>query len=271
MTATSPLFEEGDGHEYLKVGPRHVKPSSDDLLVTVGHVDGRARSYVLDRDQAFRLHAALSAWLIEGWPGVRHVIGGDALRAEDYARRVIEYAPERAAEIEVRSALCQPSGSLAEPDRDEFRCSCGAEYRCGAEIPGGHIVAMIDDPRPEMFAIAETASRGMCGAALRRVPDSLGRDWTYRDERGEIGSDATPDGCRTAAEIKKLPAEAYVLINAYGDYGLRDPFWHNHRPAPCRGEHPEVSAPECHGRPMWAAPGGWTCRERWTNHGYSGS
>lgn len=264
------IFEDGDGREYLKIGPRHVRPCSDEIIATIGHVDGRSRSFVLDRDQAYRLHAALSIWLHDGWPGVRHIVGGDAKRAGEYARRVVERVSRLAGEAAAQAAPCAPAGSLARPERDEGACTCGVPYRCGVEIPGGHIVAMIDDPRPETFALAERASRGTCGVPLRRVPDALGRDWTYLDEAGCVGADDTPDGCRTATEIKKLPDEAYVLINAYSDYGLRNPFWHNHRPAPCGQTHePDESVPECHGRPMWAAPGGWFCRTKLINHGYA--
>lgn len=67
------LFEAGDcGRDRLRVSGRHIKPCTDELLVTVGDsgYSGYRRAAVLSRPQVRDLHRVLGDWLAEGWPGV---------------------------------------------------------------------------------------------------------------------------------------------------------------------------------------------------------
>lgn len=125
-----------------------------------------------------------------------------------------------------------------------------------------------------------------CGAALTRVPNGAGArylDWMEVDEQGRHWIDVTPtfrwrkpDG--GVIEIDMHDADAWdrlakVDIGKYSmlkvAYDMGFPFSHVHR-AKTRPEDLGLSIeemrarsknpPECHGRPMWAAPDGWRCR-----------
>jgi hypothetical protein len=131
-----------------------------------------------------------------------------------------------------------------------------------------------------------------CGAALTRVPngatDPARLDWTVVDAQDRQWVDVTPtyryrmnDG--STVEIDMHDADAWdrladmdigkysILRCAIGlNGGL---FTHVHREATPREDLglslQELRArsqdpPECHGRPMWAAPDGWRCREAMT-------
>jgi len=74
------LFEHLErDNTVIQVTARHVKPITDDLLIKVFHrTTGGGRSALLDRDAVAELHAALGAWLDDGWPGVRKEVGQQA-------------------------------------------------------------------------------------------------------------------------------------------------------------------------------------------------
>jgi len=68
------MFEDRDGaaNGVLRVGPRHTRPVTDDLVLSVRHrTTGDGRSFLLDKDKAVQLRDWLSRWLDEGWDGVR--------------------------------------------------------------------------------------------------------------------------------------------------------------------------------------------------------
>lgn len=63
------IYAVNDGRDQLVVGGRHVKPITDELLVSVHHAM-QQHSVVLARQSVRYLHAALGRWLNEGWPDV---------------------------------------------------------------------------------------------------------------------------------------------------------------------------------------------------------
>jgi hypothetical protein len=75
-------FELIDGTDVLRAAARHVRPCSDDLVLQVFHrTTGGARSVLVRRPDAERLHAWLGRWLAEGWDGVKRECGAE--HAED--------------------------------------------------------------------------------------------------------------------------------------------------------------------------------------------
>ena len=77
MRQTPCIFERLErDNTVIQVTARHVRPITDDLLVKVFHrTTGGGRSALLDRAAVAELHAALGAWLDDGWPGVRKEVG----------------------------------------------------------------------------------------------------------------------------------------------------------------------------------------------------
>ena len=77
MRQTPCIFErQAIDNTVIQVTARYVTPITDDLLVKVFHrTTGGGRSALLDRDAVAELHAALGAWLDDGWPGVRKGVG----------------------------------------------------------------------------------------------------------------------------------------------------------------------------------------------------
>lgn len=68
---TSAGIEVVDGTAYLQARARYRKPGEDTLLLSTGHRTlGQPRSILLQRPAAELLHAWLSHWVAEGWPGV---------------------------------------------------------------------------------------------------------------------------------------------------------------------------------------------------------
>jgi hypothetical protein len=62
----------------LHVGPRHVRPVSDELVLSVAHrTIGDPRSILVSRRDAEELHAWLGRWLAEGWDGVERQCGAE--------------------------------------------------------------------------------------------------------------------------------------------------------------------------------------------------
>jgi hypothetical protein len=68
----SEMFERAEpDNTILRVGPRHSKPCTDDVVLSVRHrttSDGRAA--LLDRQRVAELRDWLTRWLDEGWDGV---------------------------------------------------------------------------------------------------------------------------------------------------------------------------------------------------------
>lgn len=136
-------------------------------------------------------------------------------------------------------------------------------------------------PEPETGLVCD------CGAALTRVSNEASDprylDWTEIDEQGRSWLDVTPtfrwrtpDGGIIEIDmhdadawdrLAKVDIGKYVMLKVAYDMGF--PFSHVHR-AKTRPEDLGLSIeemrarsknpPECHGRPMWAAPDGWRCR-----------
>jgi hypothetical protein len=69
------IFEQLEpDNTVLQVTARHVVPMTDDLVLRVFHrTTGSGRSALLNRAAVAELHAALGAWLDDGWPGVTKV------------------------------------------------------------------------------------------------------------------------------------------------------------------------------------------------------
>ena len=71
------LHETG-GNDVLLLGPRHQRPCTDDLVLSVQHRtygDSSRRSILLSRAQAGELLQWLSAWYEHGWDGVARTEG----------------------------------------------------------------------------------------------------------------------------------------------------------------------------------------------------
>lgn len=64
------IYTAHDGQDQLVVGGRHVKPVTDELLISVRHYVAQPRSVVLSRADVEALHLALGDWLETGWPDV---------------------------------------------------------------------------------------------------------------------------------------------------------------------------------------------------------
>jgi hypothetical protein len=123
-----------------------------------------------------------------------------------------------------------------------------------------------------------------CGAALTRVSnnatDPAYLDWAEVDEQDRQWVDATPtyryrmnDGGTVEIDmhdpdawdrLADIDIGKYSVLKAALGLGCAS-FTHVHRatPASVLASPPAApgSVPECHGRPMWAAPDGWRCRE----------
>lgn len=60
----------------LTAGPRHARPGTDDVVLSVRHTGvGTGRSILLSRAQAREVRDWLDQWLEHGWPGVPQVEG----------------------------------------------------------------------------------------------------------------------------------------------------------------------------------------------------
>ena len=69
-------WEHLDGTDVLRLGPRHARPVSDDLVAQVFHrTTGGGRSALLNRAAAESLRNWLTRWLEEGWDGVARECG----------------------------------------------------------------------------------------------------------------------------------------------------------------------------------------------------
>jgi hypothetical protein len=67
----------------LTVGPRHITPVTDDLVLAVRHrTTGGGRSALLSRPSVAGLHAWLGRWLADGWDGVPRRCG-DVYRPDE--------------------------------------------------------------------------------------------------------------------------------------------------------------------------------------------
>lgn len=147
-----------------------------------------------------------------------------------------------------------------------------------AHAPAGNFAR----PEPEQGIVC------WCGAALVRVSneasDPRHLDWKVIDEEGRTYVDWTPtfryrkpDGEIIAIDMHDADAwdrlaqvdiGKYSVLKATLDLG--GSFYHPHReetkPEDLGLSVEELRArsknpPECHGKPMWAAPDGWRCRE----------
>jgi len=64
-------YEAVDHIDVLQVKPRHIKPCTDDVVLSVFHrTTGSGRSVLLTRQHAAVLRDWLDRWLSEGWDGV---------------------------------------------------------------------------------------------------------------------------------------------------------------------------------------------------------
>ncbi len=64
-------YEAADHTDVLQVRPRHRRPCTDDLVLSVFHrTTGAGRSILLTRQHAAALRAWLGRWLAEGWDDV---------------------------------------------------------------------------------------------------------------------------------------------------------------------------------------------------------
>jgi hypothetical protein len=69
-------FEHVDGRDVFQVTGRHVRPCTDELLLSVMHrTTGGGRSALLARPDVVRLRDWLDRWLAEGWDGVPRQCG----------------------------------------------------------------------------------------------------------------------------------------------------------------------------------------------------
>lgn len=76
-TARFELHETG-GNDVLLLGPRHLTPITDDLVLSVQHRtygESARRSILMSRAQTGELLEWLSAWWEHGWPGVSRAEG----------------------------------------------------------------------------------------------------------------------------------------------------------------------------------------------------
>lgn len=69
-------YDLTEGVDRLHVGPRHTRPVSDELVLSVAHrTIGDPRSILVSRRDAEEMHAWLGRWLSEGWDGVARQCG----------------------------------------------------------------------------------------------------------------------------------------------------------------------------------------------------
>jgi hypothetical protein len=83
------LFEFVEGTMRLRVTGRHIKPVSDELLLTVEQRStGAGRSILLDYAATAELAAVLNEWITQGWPGVRP---GDGRQDAAHRREIADW------------------------------------------------------------------------------------------------------------------------------------------------------------------------------------
>jgi hypothetical protein len=95
-------YQHVDHRHVLTIGPRHVTPCTDDLIIGVHHTttgDG-GTAVLLEREDVEAMHAWLETWLRDGWPGVPRGAGRLIVTYPDGSRRRIrtdgtEQEPER--------------------------------------------------------------------------------------------------------------------------------------------------------------------------------
>lgn len=64
-------YEAADHTDVLQVKPRHARPFTDDVVLSVSHrTTGAGRSVLLTRQHAAALRDWLNQWIAEGWDGV---------------------------------------------------------------------------------------------------------------------------------------------------------------------------------------------------------
>jgi hypothetical protein len=89
-TARFELHETG-GNDVLLLGPRHLPPSTDDLVLSVQHRtygESSRRSILLSRAQTGELLAWLAAWWENGWPGVPRAEGPTSADVIEHYRNI---------------------------------------------------------------------------------------------------------------------------------------------------------------------------------------
>ncbi|WP_328463580.1 hypothetical protein OHA21_38315 [Actinoplanes sp. NBC_00393] len=89
-TARFELHETG-GNDVLLLGPRHLPPLTDDLVLAVQHRtygDSARRSILMSRAQTGELLAWLGAWWENGWPGVPRTEGPTSTDVIEHYRAI---------------------------------------------------------------------------------------------------------------------------------------------------------------------------------------
>ena len=89
-TARFELHETG-GNDVLLLGPRHLPPISDDLVLSVQHRtygESSRRSILMSRAQTGELLQWLSAWWERGWAGVPRAEGPTSVDVIEHYRNI---------------------------------------------------------------------------------------------------------------------------------------------------------------------------------------
>lgn len=157
-TARFELHETG-GNDVLLLGPRHLPPITDDLVLAVQHRtygDSSRRSILMSRAQTGELLDWLSAWWENGWAGVPHTEGPTSADVIEHYRDIAVRERIRADHERLDAhRLLHAAIALVEP-------GCRSEDLDAVALKQGRAWVRLQQERDRLEEIRRGLVQGLC-------------------------------------------------------------------------------------------------------------